>query len=179
MDKYNILIKFNHPLPCLQYIGSYIIDLQMCIKRGDRALLMFYKPFKIKNRMCFNGVKWLTPIAACYVYGSEHLLTIIKQRIQLEVTAYDLYILAQLKRWYEVRQIIENNPDMKFCYQLIYQYALESNAESFIVWLRMNPKFTLWCNDCQRGSHPDEHTIANMRQRYNRMTTPQRGTPWY
>lgn len=174
-----MLIKFNLPLSCIQQIGSYIVDVQMCIKRGDRALLIFYKPFKIKNRMCFNGVKWLTPIAACYAYGTEHLLTHIKKKIQTEVTPYDLYVLAQLKRWYEVKEMIKENPEIKFCYQLVYQYALESNAESFIVWLKMHPKFTLWCTYCQHGSHPDEHMIANMRQRYNRMVTSQRGTPWY
>ena len=172
-------MSFNNPTPCLYQIATYIVPFKECIKKGDHKLLYFYKPFNVKNRMSSYGVKWLTPLGVCYMYNKTELINLVKGRLQCVVTMYDLYLLAQLKRWTDVKQMIEQNPEIKFCYQLIYQYALESNAESFITWCRNHPNFVEWSQLCKQNVHSDEHMIVSMRRRYSRMVHPQRGTPWY
>lgn len=50
----------------------------------------------------------------------------------LYYTKYDLYALAQLKKWRDFQKVFNNN-NIKFCYNLVLQYAYEADVEAFIV----------------------------------------------
>lgn len=171
MEKYEILKKINLSDSVINEIASYFLTFEQVIKNSLDHLLLFIKPSFNEYELYF-GVRWITPLSTCHKYNREELIPKLMSKYGLQYTKYDLYALAQLRRWQEFQKVFENNDMIRFCYRLVFQYAREADAEAFIVWLKTNFKIEhLIKNNCyaNRVEHQLEHQMEGVRNVYSRL----------
>lgn len=171
IEKYKILKKTFLSDAIINNIASYFLTFEQVIKNGLDHLLLFIKPPFDQYELYF-GVRWITPLSICYKYNREKMIPKLMHRYELYYTKYDLYALAQLKRWQEFQKVFENNDMIRFCYRLVFQYAREADAEAFIVWLKTNFKvehFIKGACYANRTDHQVEHQLEGVRNVYSRL----------
>lgn len=171
MEKYKLLKKNDLSPSVIDEIGCYIFTFEQIIKHRLDNLLLFLKPFDESYHLYF-GVRWITVLSTCHKYGRVELIPKMMKRFGIQYTKYDLYALAQLKRWRDFKKIVEENESLNFCYKLVMQYAREADAEAFIVWMRNNFRLSNFVkNRCKTHwkEHQLEHQMEGTRNVYSRL----------
>lgn len=171
MEKYEILKKIDLSDAVINEIASYFLTFEQVIKNGLDHLLFFIKPPFHDYELHF-GVRWITPFSICYKYDREEMIPRLISRYGLCYTKYDLYALAQLKRWQEFQKVFSNNDMIRFCYRLVFKYAREADAEAFIIWLKTNFKIENFIKGAcytNRADHQLEHQLEGVRNVYSRL----------
>lgn len=161
LDKYYLIKQMNLPEFVINYIASYFIKFENIIKYNLDDLI----PYITKPNYSYlygprSNKKWITPITICYKYNREDVIRFLINKFDIRITKYDLYALAQMKRWNLFIYLYENNCLLDFCYRLTLQYAEKANAERFIIWLKSQDIIVKKCN-LYYNDHQIEHRIYN------------------